>query len=94
MTTAPVVWYSEAMNTATRTDNGNGTYAYAIDGETVYAASKTFYTHFAVTEMTTHEAYGEGYQQAGSFHKSAQAAAKGHPSIAKRYVRSIRVVEL
>lgn len=78
---------------ATRTQNPDGTYAYAINGETVYAHSTTLYTHFAETELTSHDAYG-AFQHSGSFHKSAKAASKGHPSIAKRYQRSVKVTEL
>ena len=80
----------------TRQDAGHGRHAYLLTGtvndevfagQVVIAASKVAYTHASVTTLT------DG-QQVLAFHKSAAAAAKGNPQIARRYHASVAVTEI
>jgi hypothetical protein len=80
----------------TRQDAGNGRYAYLLTGTVnaevfeahpVIAASKVAYTHASLTTLT------DGTEVL-SFHKSAAAAAKGNPQIARRYHASVAVIDI
>jgi hypothetical protein len=82
--------------TVTRQDAGHGRSTYrltgtvngeAYDGQVVIAASTVAYTHAALTTLT------DG-QQVLSFHKSAAAAARGNPQIARRYHAGVTVIDI
>lgn len=86
---------TESTVTVTRTAVAGGKFSYTlhgmVNGETYgstpdIAASKVYYTHAALTQLTDCEVL--------SYHKTAAAAGRGNPSISRKYHRGVRVVEI